>query len=584
VTAPYQTTTTTSSKSAGSGTVPVNSLALTPVNNQNYVTFSGNPALTYKIVPTSTKTTLPISPNLSFLVNSGETAKVYSSNNAMGAAEISVASLSTLPVVVPGPDNDYIGFNNTTTDFYSLTTPADQKKLTIATPGLTSAVSLSGATVQVYASAGAVGSAQMSVTGLTSAPVANKDYVVFGTDTANPYLITSVSSQFSNGAYILSLSSSTGGGMVNTVPINGTGNGAAVKIYSPYMNYSDDVKRPKHHFWFGPQTWVDWLGNYNLTNTLTNVSGDPHLWWPGNVHEAQAWACKVGIQTAIDDIKKNHPNDLLGMTFFSDPMSSRTDSTGHHNRAVVPLGRNYQQLKDSLWFPPSTVTGAATEITPYDADFLNVPRANGGTAPGMGFMIAYNQLSNSVNSLRSYSTPSDTFRGNAGGLGRKGASRLIIFETDGVPNTQANKAIANFGADSYYPVRIKDPANLSNSTNTEWPTTGNFALSEVYDVVKQIAAMDTASPPGYSNVRRKALIYPIAYGSLFDTANTSSQQTTALNTMQTIANYGNTASDQSGANFPDLFRIYGTNDQRVTRMRNAFTAIMQTGTQVSLIE
>ena len=121
----------------------------------------------------------------------------------------------------------------------------------------------------------------------------------------------------------------------------------------------------------------------------------------------------------------------------------KADAAALFNRAVVALGRSYQQLKDSLWFPPSTVTGTATEITPYDADFLNVPRANGGTAPGMGFMIAYNQLSNSVNSLRTYSTPTDTYRGNAGGLGRKGASRLIIFETDGVPNTQANTAIAN---------------------------------------------------------------------------------------------------------------------------------------------
>src|SRR5205085_1086950 len=153
---------------------------------------------------------------------------------------------------------------------------------------------------------------------LASAPVANSDYVIFGTDTANPYLITAVSAPYSPGVYILGIAPSTGTGLVNALPsIKGT----AVSIYSPYMNYGDDVKRPKHHFWFGPQTWVDWLGNYNLTNTLTNTAGDPHLWWPGNVHEAQAWACKVGIQTAIDDIKKNHPNDFLGMTFFSDPMN-----------------------------------------------------------------------------------------------------------------------------------------------------------------------------------------------------------------------------------------------------------------------
>ena len=92
-------------------------------------------------------------------------------------------------------------------------------------------------------------------------------------------------------------------------------------------------------FWFGPMTFVDYLGNYNTQR----------FWWPGNVHEAQCWACKVGINTAIDDIKNNHPGDFIALAFFSDPKISAAD-LGHRNQAIVPLGRNYQQLKDSLWF------------------------------------------------------------------------------------------------------------------------------------------------------------------------------------------------------------------------------------------
>ena len=29
-----------------------------------------------------------------------------------------------------------------------------------------------------------------------------------------------------------------------------------------YMEYDDNPKRPKLHFWFGPMTMVDFLGNY----------------------------------------------------------------------------------------------------------------------------------------------------------------------------------------------------------------------------------------------------------------------------------------------------------------------------------
>lgn len=399
----------------------------------------------------------------------------------------------------------------------------------------------------------------ISVSNMTSSPTVG-DFVVIGTST-----------------YRVKAFSGTSSVTLSTNLAASVSSGATLTFYRDtdkrYMDYLDNPYRPKHQFWFGPMTFADYLGNYNTQNFM----------WPGNVHEAQAWACKVGIQTAIDDIKNNHPNDFLGMAFFSAPKTSAAGS-GYYNRAVVPLGRNYQQLKDSLWFPPSTVTGTATEITPYDTDFDQVPRANGGTAPGMGFMIGYNQLSSSLTNLRLYATPSTTYRGNAGGLGRKGASRIVIFETDGAPNTQAVATIKNSGANSYYPIRIKDPVNLSSSSNVEWPTGGAYASSDIYSVVKQIAALDSASPPGYSSTRHPVQVFPIGYGSLFDPSNASTNQTTGLTFLQSVAYYGNTATDTSGANFPDKYRIYGTNQQRIDRMQSAFTSIMQTGTQVSLIE
>ena len=353
-------------------------------------------------------------------------------------------------------------------------------------------------------------------------------------------------------------------------------NGTAVKIYTTvptYMAYSDNPYRPRHQFWFGPMAFVDWLGNYTTT----------HFWWPGNTHEAQSWACKAGIQTAIGDIKNNHPNDYIGIAFFSTPMYNSTDTNGRHNAVVVPLGQNYQQLIDSLWFPPTTVTGGVTTITPYDPDFQNVPRAAGGTSPGMTFMMAYNMFSSSITNLRTYATPEPQYRGNAGGLGRRGAERLIIFETDGAPNTRAVATIQNSGSDSYYPIRVVTPGNLFNAGN-EFPTGGTYANSDVYDVVQQICALNTASPPGYSTSRKKALVYSIGYGTLFDPAYASSLQTTALGFLQSVQFYGNTSPDTNAGNFPSSQRIYGTPTQRINNMQAAFTNIMQTGTQVSIIK
>jgi hypothetical protein len=54
--------------------------------------------------------------------------------------------------------------------------------------------------------------------------------------------------------------------------------------------------------------------------------------------------------------------------------------------------------------------------------------------------------------------------------------------------------------------------------------------------------------------------------------------------LQTIQYYGNVAPDMNGNNFPTWQRIYGDNATRQTLMQAAFTKIMQSGVQVSLLE
>jgi hypothetical protein len=418
-----------------------------------------------------------------------------------------------------------------------------------------------------------VSTATIAVSGLTTTTVKSGYYVKFGGDPTT-YLVASTTGT----PTVTSITLTTSPGQPFTGLANAVANGAQVKVYTSYMNYLDNPLRPRLHLWFGPLSFIDYTGNNNMG----------YVAWPGAISEAQSWACKAGIQTAIDDISNNHPNDYVGLTFFSNPMYQLSDfGSGHHNQAVIPLGRSYTNLKGSLWFPLTTVTGGVSYITPYDTDFTNVPRGNGSTTPEMPFMIAYNMFSNSLSNLRLYAQPSTTYRGFAGGMGRNGATRLVIFETDGVPNTEAQATMAGSGANSYYPIRIVNPANLGDPANKEWPgkPSGSYQNTQVYGVVQQICASSTASPPGYTTSRKPVQVWCIGYGSLYDPSGPGKTvRSNGMAFLRSIMFYSGTAPDTTGSNFPDSLLVYGTSGQRVTRMQNAFTQIMQSGVQVSLIQ
>src|SRR5262249_50725681 len=160
----------------------------------------------------------------------------------------------------------------------------------------------------------------------------------------------------------------------------------------------------------------------------------------------------------------------------------------------------YSRMIDSLWFPPTTIDNPGTEIRPYDfANNIEVPRAMGGTCYAMGLMLAYNQLSGNA-SLRTYN-PSPAPVGDAAGLGRKGAQKLIILETDGAPNTNATANFTNSGPyNSYYNVRY----NGANPGGSEFPSVAGYGdndptvTGQINSICQQLVALDTANPPGYS--------------------------------------------------------------------------------------
>ena len=346
----------------------------------------------------------------------------------------------------------------------------------------------------------------------------------------------------------------------------------------PFMHYGDNPLRPKLHFWFGPLTMIDFLGNYNMWYNVS-PSCSRYCWWPGTCHEAPMYACKLGIQAALTDISNNHPNDLVSLIMFSVPRSSssQNDDT-RFNRVRVGLSRNYSNMIDSLWYPPATVGNSAATVTPYDSNNIEVPRAEGGTCYSMGLMLAYNQFS-ANSSLVNYSGGQPA--GDAGGNGRQGAQKIVIFETDGAPNTTASATFNSNGKyNSYYSVRY----NYNSPGGSEYPTgvsgysdNASTVVTQINNLCTQLAALDSASSPGYSTAAKPLLIHCIGFGPDFSpSSSTASQNTATLNGMQTIGNVTD--------GMPGYKIIYGDQSSIVTDLQQAFTKILQSGVQIALIQ
>jgi hypothetical protein len=168
--------------------------------------------------------------------------------------------------------------------------------------------------------------------------------------------------------------------------------------------------------------------------------------------------------------------------------------------------------------------------------------------------------------------------GDAGGLGRKGAQKVVIFETDGMVNQAANASFVNNGAyQSYYKIRIPG----------EYPTLSASSVdTQLYGIAQAICNMDTASTPGYSSVRKPALIHCIAYGSLFDPSVSPGAGTTrsqALGVLQQIQYIGKTQSDPTTA-LQSYKIIIGTADNRINLIKQCVEKIMRDSVSVTLIE
>ncbi len=318
----------------------------------------------------------------------------------------------------------------------------------------------------------------------------------------------------------------------------------------PYMNYNDVPARPRLHFWFGPMSMLMFISGRDGTSGLRN-------WNPGTVAEAQTWQLKAGVRSSLDDIRNNHPNDQVGMAYFAG---------AYYTTARADMGQDWDTLKNALYYPKSLLAGIKSgsapnaELRPYTSSLGDdlvgdLPNANGGTDPNSGFVLAYNLLS-SASAIN--------------GTGRRGATKIVIFETDGVPNTWRNFAFTPAGANSYYTFQSSTGSG-SNGNST--------SISKAFDVIDQIVA-PTASN-GYSLENSDARVYPIAFGDLF--SSTSTFKGSALNFLQEVAYRGKT-SQSASTPLPSYQIIVGTADERIDSLRSSFERILQSGVQVTLIE
>ncbi|MFO0935636.1 MAG: pilus assembly protein TadG-related protein [Gemmataceae bacterium] len=346
----------------------------------------------------------------------------------------------------------------------------------------------------------------------------------------------------------------------SVLPTSEYTSGTTVSDPKPYMNYFDNPSRPRMHFWFGPNSMMSYL---------QVIRGNL---FSGTVHEAQCWQLKAAINSVLDDIRNNHPNDFAGLCFFS-------HTPVYFKEIRAPMSQDFTRTKNALFYPfsllPNLTPTSTEELRVYNDQFnvipenlyANVPNSNGGTDPNSGFAMAYNLLSSSTN------VNADPTK-----RGRRGASKVVIFETDGVPNCYQNWAFNSLGYESYYTNTGRGGVGGDNNIRATQPA---------FDIVTQICkpmAKDNlpGSDSGFSMPNTPARIYSIGFGDLFGNP-TANQCQNAKQFLLDVQKLGGT-SPPTATEIPAEQLIYGDYSTRISNMRQVLERIMQSGVQVTLIE
>jgi hypothetical protein len=342
---------------------------------------------------------------------------------------------------------------------------------------------------------------------------------------------------------------------------------------TPYMAYGDSPLRPRLHFWFGPLSMMDFM----------RLKGN---WLAGTCSEAQCWQLKAGMNSVIGDVQSNHPNDYIGLVMFAAP---------DFNGIRRPMGQNYKSLQNALFYPSTLLDlidggDITSEFRPYDTNFADqnvavIPNANGTTDPNTGFAYGFNLLSPSA------SLPNPPYTSKA----RRGASKVVIFETDGVPNTYRGLSSGTQtmnptlkGYDTYYPTSGWQSGNIGNG---QQPCMSE-AIKVVSQIVQPMSATNTSGQnSGMSLPNAPARVYPIAFGDLFDPVASPSAtfRPTAKQFLANVATTGNTgtvadSSVPGGLSIPASQIITGPYTTRIANLKTCMQNIFQAGVAVTLIQ
>jgi hypothetical protein len=338
------------------------------------------------------------------------------------------------------------------------------------------------------------------------------------------------------------------------------------------MDYQDNPERPRQRMWFGPTNMIQFMSDTGL--------------FPGTARDISMYPAKVGIMGALQNIQLNHPNDLVSMILFSRPQFANDPvGVGAFSNAQYSLSRNYTAMINSLWNPPNS---SASDVRPWDVNQQQTPAAHGdycsNTTLKHGYMLAYNQF-----------TESATVRGNVvagqavGGLGRKGAQRLVINELDGMANYDSipTGGFQNGGAyQSYYKIL---PGNTVNG--------GNYNQDSLLQAVQAICNNADGTPgsspgysnnpgyPGFSTTRKPVLIHTVAFGAIFEPSASGGQSASAVSLLQQISGIGGTVFPSSSGDPTNGYKwCIGDMPTRIAKLAQAFSNVMNDGASVSLVQ
>ena len=181
-------------------------------------------------------------------------------------------------------------------------------------------------------------------------------------------------------------------------------------------------------------------------------------------------------------------------------------------------------------------------------------------------MLAYNQFS---------SNPALVSSG-VGGLGRKGAHKIVILETDGMANQASSASFTNAGAyQSYYKV-----GPFGSAT-----TSGTAPATSCINVAQRICALDTASPPGYAQPQRPVEIDCIAFGAIFESTASGSEQANAISFLQSLSSLGGTTFPSSASDPDNGYKwCIGSLSDRQAKLEKAFTKILDETESIILVK